>query len=76
MGLVVEAESTLTSLSPTVAGTATVDLITDNGVQVLDNGNPVYLFAANGATTVAVPVVASPVVIVAGGNVVTYVAEV
>lgn len=75
MGVVDEAESTLSSLSPTVTGTATVDLVLDNGVQVLDNGNPVYLFAADGATTVAVPVVSSPVVIVAGGNVVTYVAE-
>lgn len=75
MGVVEVEPSIIVHRSPTVAGTAAVSFITDNGVQVTDNGFDVFIFDVAGDAEIAAPVVASPLVIVAGGNVVTSVAE-
>lgn len=75
MGLVDIDGSTIVHRSPTVAGTAAVSFVTDGGVQVTDNGIDVFVFDIDGEYEIAAPVVASPLVIVAGGNVVTSAAE-
>jgi len=71
MGMIVTVPTPVVVTSLTVLADVPISLVTDEGEQVTDNGDPVFLFDANGTDSIQAPVVVSPITVTSGGTEVT-----